>query len=68
MNAKYEHTQLPILGNYDSFLGMTLHRQDTTLISIQTHENPSPQSIHMEELLILLSEGKISVRALIWQL
>lgn len=68
MNAKYEQTQLPILGDCDSFLGMTMHRQDTTLIFIQTHENLSPQCIYMEELLILLSEGRLSVWALICQL
>lgn len=47
---------------------MTMYKQDITTTSIQTHENPSAQSIHMEELLILLSEGRISVRALICQL
>lgn len=49
MNGKYEHTQLLILGDCDSFLGMMMHGQDITLIFIQTHENPSPESIHMEE-------------------
>lgn len=47
---------------------MMIHRQDMTTISIQTHENLSPHSIHMEEMLMLLSEGRVSVRALICQL
>lgn len=46
---------------------MMMHRQDITTICIQTHENPSPQSIHTEDLLMLLSEGRMSVRALFYQ-
>lgn len=46
---------------------MMMHRQNITTISIQSHENPSPHSIHMEELLVLLSEGRMSVKVLFYQ-
>jgi len=62
MNATDEHGQLPVLGDTDSFWRMTMQSQYITLIFIQTHESPSPWSIHVEELLILLLEGRKSVR------